>query len=72
MQCIPAIVIKKLTITVHPKFINGCNFGPDVLIQLPEHEVWLHALGFQESQKVVGQREVRRPGWTGNATNNMK
>jgi len=39
MQCIPAIMIKKLTITVHPTFISGCNFGPDVLIHLPEHEV---------------------------------
>jgi hypothetical protein len=49
MQCIPAIMIKKLTITVRPTFINGCNFGHDVLIQLPEHEVWLHAVGFQVS-----------------------
>lgn len=49
MQYIPAIMIKKLTITVHTTFINGCNFGPDVLIQLPEHEVWLHAAGFQVS-----------------------
>jgi hypothetical protein len=49
MQCIPAIMIKKLTITVHPTFIIACNFGPDVLIQLPEPEVWLHALGFRVS-----------------------
>jgi hypothetical protein len=40
-------MIKKLTITVHPTFINGCNFGLDVLIQLPQHGIWLHALGFQ-------------------------
>jgi len=42
-------MIKQLTITVHPTFINACNFGLDVLIQLPGHEVWLHALGFQVS-----------------------
>jgi hypothetical protein len=35
--------------SVHTTFISGCNFGPDVLIQLPEHEVWLHAIGFQVS-----------------------
>lgn len=29
-------------------------------------------LAFKCPQKVVGQREVRRPGWTDNVTNNMK
>jgi len=29
-------------------------------------------LAFKCPQKVVGQREVRRPGWIGNVTNNMK